>query len=659
MLALAVVAALPSAASALAPRFAAVRDSVPASTDVQTGAYQSRSMSVEVVLAPSHAAQLKSTLAGLYNPSSPNYRHWLTKGQFAARYAPSAAERSGVARYLASTGLTVKPSASAFLVRATGSSALVSGAFKTNLRLFRDSRGINYFSNTSAVQLPASLAGGVLGVVGLTNTVRLESNVARVSNSVERGQRKPNGASNCETPYPTVQQLINQYVNNQPFPYGYGGGPGCNGMTPSQDNSIYGAPGGGARVKGAGVNAAVFELSAYQHSDINTWAQQFYGKHFTPPLVDINVDGGPLDPQCPVGDTCPPDFNGYAGDIEVDADIEMTLAISPDVRNLMVYNAPNDFTGQTELDEYTQIAKDDTADTVSSSWAVCENDVSAGYARAENLIFEQMALQGQSVFGAAGDTGAFACIRSDGTTIANTLDPPSQPWVTSVGGTSLTRFNPGQRQNPAYPGSAETVWNVDNLCSNKATSAGGQSGFFWCAAVGAGGGGNSQWWGRPFYQRGPGVNNPDSTVGNGTTNCALAATGTPCREVPDISVDADEFTPYAEYCTGNANTPFSVCGTFSDGQTPPGWFGIGGTSLSSPFMAAIIADRDGFNGRRTGPANVLLYSLFDSRNSSRYFHDITGFGQFENNNGLFPTTPFYDLATGIGSPIMAPIITGR
>ena len=28
-----------------------------------------------------------------------------------------------------------------------------------------------------------------------------------------------------------------------------------------------------------------------------------------------------------------------------------------------------------------------------------------------------MAAQGQSVFGAAGDTGAFACIRSDGTTI--------------------------------------------------------------------------------------------------------------------------------------------------------------------------------------------------------------------------------------------------
>ncbi len=656
-LVLAVAVALPSSASALAPRFAAVRSSAPATTDTQTGAYQSASMSVEVVLAPTHGAQLKTLLAGLYKPSSASYRHWLTKGQFGARFAPSSAERSGVARYLAASGLAVKASASPFLVRATGSSALVSGAFKTNLRTFRDSRGINYFSNVSAVQLPASLAGGVLGVVGLTNTVRLESNTARVSNGVQRGMGHPTGSSSCETPYPTVAQLVNAVVNGVSFPFGYGAGPGCSGLTPTQDNSLYDAPRGGARGQGAGVNAAVFELSGYQHSDIDTWAHQFYGKHYTPPLVDINVDGGPLDPMCPAGDTCPPTFNGYAGDIEVDADIEMTLAISPAARHLIVYNAPNDFTGQTELDEYTAIANQDKADTVSSSWAVCENDVSAGYAQAENMIFEQMAAQGQSMFGAAGDTGAFACIRSDGTTITNVLDPPSQPWVTSVGGTSFTHFNPDQNPFPSYPEGAETVWNVDGLCSNQANSAGGLSGFDWCAAAGAGGGGASQFWGRPFYQRGPGVNNSDTTFGNGSTQCALAATGTPCREVPDISVNADEYTPYSEYCTGNASTPESVCATIS--TTPAGWFGIGGTSLSSPFMAAIIADRDGFNGRRTGSANLLLYSLFNSWNSNQYFHDIVPSRQGPNNNGLFPTTRNYDMATGIGSPIMAPIITGR
>jgi kumamolisin len=428
-------------------------------------------------------------------------------------------------------------------------------------------------------------------------------------------------------------------------------------LTPSQTNSIYGAPNVGARGEGAGVDLAVFELSAYQHSDIDTWAKTFYGPQYTPPLVDINVDGGPLNPVCPSGDECPASYNGYAGDIEVDADIEMQLSISPDAQHILVYNAPNDYTGQTELDEYTQIAKDDTASVVSSSWSVCENDAGAAYVQAENLVFEQMAAQGQSMFGAEGDTGAFECIRSDGTTIVNVLDPPAQPWVSSVGGTSLESYNPGANPYPAYPTGVETVWNVDNLCNDSTSdgpSEGGQSGYFWCGATGAGGGGSSQYWGRPSYQFGPGVNNPYTTRGNGTTQCSLASKGTPCREVPDISANADEYTPYAEYCTGSAATPYSVCATISG--TPAGWFGIGGTSLSSPLWSGIIADRDSFQGHRTGNANPLLYLLFNLA-PDLYFHDITGIGQSTNNNGLFPTTPGYDEATGIGTPKMGALIT--
>jgi hypothetical protein len=44
----------------------------------------------------------------------------------------------------------------------------------------------------------------------------------------------------------------------------------------------------------------------------------------------------------------------------------------------------------------------------------------------------------------------------------------------------------------------------------------------------------------------------------------------------------------------------------------------------------------------------------------RYFHDITGVGPLQamsNNNGAFPARPGYDLATGIGTPDMTPLIT--
>jgi subtilase family serine protease len=239
--------------------------------------------------------------------------------------------------------------------------------------------------------------------------------------------------------------------------------------------------------------------------------------------------------------------------------------------------------------------------------------------------------------------------------VVNVLDPPSQPWVTSVGGTSLETFNPNTNPNPSYPNGVETVWNVQNLC-NAGSGVGGLIGFDWCDETGAGGGGNSQFWGRPIYQFGPGVNNPNTTYGNGTTNCSLAAKGKPCREVPDVSLNADEYTPYAEYCTGNSNTPFSTCGEFSQGQTPPGWFGIGGTSLASPFWSAIIANHDGLYHTRIGNANPLLYLLFNV-DANGYFHDITGKGQAVNNNGLFPTTPGYDLSTGIGTPKMGAVIT--
>ncbi len=646
-----------AAAPAAGPHFAAISGSLPRTTDASTGGYHSARMSIEVALAPRNEAGLNAALKASYTKGSGSYHQWLARGQFDKRFAPTAAARSAVVRYLAKSGLVVRSSSSPFLVRATGSSTRVSAAFRTTLRRYQDPHGVKYFSNSTAARLPSSMVHSVLGVIGLSNTTRERSMTQRAKTVIRPAGKPSASAASCENGYPSAQTLFNFVNNGTGFAAGYGAGPGCSGLTPSQENSIYGAPKVGARGKGKGVNIAVFELSAYQHSDISTWAQTFYGPSFTPPLVDINVDGGPVSPVCPAGDFCEPPSGAFAGDVEVDADIETQLALSPDVSHVQVYNAPNDFTGQTTLDEFTKIAGDDTASSISSSWALCENDAGAGFAQAENTIFEQMALQGQSMFGAEGDTGAFSCIRSDGTTIVNVLDPPSQPWVTSVGGTSLESDNPGTNSTPAYPAGVETVWNTDSLCNSSADE-GGLPGFFWCAETGAGGGGSSQFWGRPAYQFGPGINNPFTTHANGTTQCSLAKSGSPCREDPDISANADEFTPYAEFCTANANTPGSACG-FSAGQLAPGWFGIGGTSLSSPFWSAIIADRDSFQGFRSGNINPLLYVLYNLA-PNVYFHDITGVGPAQaaaTNNGLFPTVPGYDEATGIGSPKMAQLIT--
>jgi kumamolisin len=649
--------ALASAPSS-GPRFVALSGSLTPTRDAVTGGYSSARMSVEVALAPRHQARLTALLKALYAKGSGRYDRWLAKGQFDARFAPAAASRTAVSQYLTHSGLTVRPSASPFLVRATGSSARVSAAFRTTLSSYRAAGGTRFYANSTAVHLPSGLASSVLGVIGLSSAVREHDMVVRAPRAARPASGHETSGSSCETGYPTPAQLFGFYNSGTSFASGYGAGPGCSGLTPSQTNSIYGAPGGSSAAQGSGVTLALFELSAYQQSDISTWGRTLYGNGFSAPLKNVNVDGGPLNPSCPAGDTCPPDYNGYSGDIEVDADIETQLTIAPDASKIIVYNAPNDYTGQTTLDEYTKIAADDSASSISSSWGECENDLGSAMGQAENVVFEQMAAQGQSMFASAGDDGAFDCLDTDGTNVVNVDDPEAQPWVTSVGGTSFESDNPGTSQHPSYPSNTETVWNVGNLCNTRANE-GGDTGYFWCDATGAGGGGSSEFWGRPSYQRGPGVNNPNTTYGNGTTQCSFAASGAPCREVPDISANADEFTPYAEYCTGTANTVNSVCATFSGSQPAPGWFGIGGTSLSSPLWSGIAGDRDSYTGHRAGNLNPLLYQLYNS-SPGAFFHDITGNGPAQaaaTNNGLFPTTPGYDEATGIGTPKMAALIT--
>ena len=163
------------------------------------------------------------------------------------------------------------------------------------------------------------------------------------------------------------------------------------------------------------------------------------------------------------------------------------------------------------MDEYTAIANQDTADTISSSWGVCENDVTPAMSRPRTCVRADGA-PGTELFGAAGDTGAFDCIRSDGTTIENVMDPAGEPWITSVGGTSLANYNPGTNPYPSYPRGGESVWNVDNLC-NRANNGDltAAAGCLVCAD-GAGGGGPASTGAGPGTS-GPGVNNSNTTYG--------------------------------------------------------------------------------------------------------------------------------------------------
>ena len=89
-----------------------------------------------------------------------------------------------------------------------------------------------------------------------------------------------------------------------------------------------------------------------------------------------------------------------------------------------------------------------------------------------------------------------------------------------------------------------------------------------------------------------------------------------------------------------------------------GWVVASGTSWSSPTWAGfvavanqgrVLAGGQNFDGS-TQQFQSALYSAYTSPNYSNYFRDIT-----TGSNG-FPATPGYDLATGIGTPLLNNLI---
>jgi len=201
-----------------------LRNSLPATTDPQTGSYSVPSMTVEIALAPQNQAGLNSALQAIYTEGSSQYHQFLSAGQFDARYAPSAAERASVASYLAGEGLAVASTSSPFLLSVTGSSAKITAAFHTSLSNYVDPRGIRYFQNSRTLQVPTSIVSDIQGVVGLTNTVREHSGVVKPLAGKAAASASAAAAS-CETGYVTKAQLFAAVNKGTNFPYGYGGGP--------------------------------------------------------------------------------------------------------------------------------------------------------------------------------------------------------------------------------------------------------------------------------------------------------------------------------------------------------------------------------------------------------------------------------------------------
>jgi hypothetical protein len=330
---------------------------------------------------------------------------------------------------------------------------------------------------------------------------------------------------------------------------------------------------------GSGATVALFELEPYSASDIATY-QSCYGTAAS--ISNVVVSGGP---------------GSGAGSGEAALDIEDLIGLAPNA-SILVYEGKN--TGTGALQTYQAIVTQNRAKVVSTSWGLCEPQEGTAAAGVESEFFQEAAVQGQTIFAASGDHGAKDCVSGTQSSSVSVDDPASQPYVTGVGGTSLAAVGPPP---------AESVW---NSTWNSGT------------ASGAGGGGVSTLWKMPSYQSG---------IALAQSSVACAGSGTSCREVPDVSADADILTGYSIYYNRR-------------------WSIFGGTSAAAPTWAALAALADASvacSGKSIGPANPALYQAARTAYST-YFNDVTAGNNAYGGLSGFSAGGGYDMASGLGSP---------
>ena len=313
----------------------------------------------------------------------------------------------------------------------------------------------------------------------------------------------------------------------------------------------------GVALTGVGQVIGLFEFGPYFANDIPVY-EQAAGLPTSIVVTNILLDG----------------FTGVpaagADDGEQALDIEVAMNMAPGAI-IAVYEGNNAY------DIINRMASDNWAKQIGCSW---------GFLPAPSgmdTIFQQMAAQGQSYFDAAGDGGAY-------TASSTIYAPTDDPYITSVGGTSLTT------SGPSGPWLSETTWSGS-------------------------GGGVSQSYAIPTWQQGVSM-----TANHGSTTQ---------RNFPDVAMLADTVIFWV-YDNGQTGT---VGGTSA---AAPGWAG---------FMA-LVNQQAVANGRATiGSLNSTIYSIGQSAAYNQCFHDITTGNNFNTASPAnYSAVTGYDLCTGWGTP---------
>jgi len=339
-----------------------------------------QSIRFDIVLPVRDQAGLDGFLQKVYDPSSPNYRHYLTVKQFTETFGPRQEDWDAVIRFARTNGFTVMGgSRDAMDVQLKGSVASIETAFHVTMGLYHDpkeNRDFYAIDREPTVDLPFQL----WHITGLDNYVIPRPALVR----------RPQGAQPAAT----------------------------TGSCPSASfcgSDMRAAYYEGKALTGKGQNIGLLEYAGFDIADVNTYYTNAKQKR-TAAVKGISTDGTSINCVYPGCD-----------DTEQTLDITQALGMAPGVKTVYIYVGSSDtaILGAMSTDKPLPL-------NLSASWLWGPPDPST-----DNPYFQKMASQGQSYFNAAGDWGAWPGSQ-------NVWWPSDSAYVISVGGTDLTTKGAGK-----------------------------------------------------------------------------------------------------------------------------------------------------------------------------------------------------------------------
>jgi hypothetical protein len=294
---------------------------------------------------------LTNLIRDIYDPASPNYRHYLTPEQFAAMFGPTEQDYEAIIAFANANGLTVTgihPNRT--LLDVSASVADVEKAFHVKMLVYpHPTEERTFYAPDSEPSL--DLAVPVLRIAGLDNYV---------------------------VPHPAGLRAIPE---GSPAGAAANAGSGPGGSFQGNDFRAAYLP--HVTLSGSGQVLGLLEMDGYYTNDITNYESRGGLPNVT--LTNVLLDG----------------FLGApgSGNGEVALDIEMAISMAPGLSKVIVYEAGPQGDGD---DVLNRMATDNLAKQLSSSWLWDPGDDPIA-----DQIYQQFAAQGQTFFTAAGDVDAY------------------------------------------------------------------------------------------------------------------------------------------------------------------------------------------------------------------------------------------------------------